>query len=301
MMRGAGLWALAAGALALSGCAGDGALEPGKIPPPAAQDAAWSRPLPEWSVLAARYNARIEGVDRLKAAVSLVIEAPDGKGGRRKDQLEGSLLVFPPARVALRLDKVGQTVFQLGSDLTRYWSLDFTEAPVALVGTHARASAHSAKRFGVPVYPLDLIDLLAITPLPVKQGGATMAWAPGRTRIVVTLPPGSRGGASRRLTIDAATAFPVSVELIGAKGERIARAEHSHFVSVDLPGVAVSHAKVAERCEVEIPAEDARVSLGLFDPTNPGSAIRMQAFDLEGLLKAYNVGRVIDIDRGEAP
>jgi hypothetical protein len=259
----------------------------------------WSRPLPSQAEVSKRYNARLDGLDRLRAPITAVIDAPDGKGGRRRDQLEGNLQILLHDRVALRLDKVGQTVFQLGADATRYWSLDFTESPIAMVGTHDRVTVHAAEDFGVPIHPLDLIDLLAIVPVPER--GLFLRWDSARVNLEITMPPARPGAATRRLTVDGSTYFPRRVELLDRSGGVIASSVLSRFVSVDLPGVAVSRTKVAERYEVRLPMQEARVDFNVYDPVNPGSSLRLQPFDLDALLKAYNVSRVIDLDRERRP
>ncbi|MCE7972927.1 MAG: hypothetical protein DYG92_01190 [Leptolyngbya sp. PLA1] len=293
-------WTAVVGALGLgwlSGCESP-PMGPGEIPQPARPVEGWNRPLPPWAEIAKTYNARLVGLDRLRAPVTVVVEAPDGHGGRRKDQLEGNLQVILPDRVALRLDKVGQTVFQVGCDPTKYWSLDFTGEPVALVGLHSKLGPRSAARLGVPVHPFDLIDLLAITPLPASGGkGTRVEWSRGRDLMIVTLPARAGSGASRRLTLDAKSMYPTRVELLDAKGGILATGDLSRYVTVELPGVAISRTRIAERYEVVLPGEDARVTLSVYDPKNPGGSMRAQAFDFEALCTAYGVAKVYDLDR----
>lgn len=293
------IWVMVAGTAglcSLPGCESP-PLAPGVVPVPAKPVEGWSRPLPAWAEITKAYNGRLEGLDRLRAPVTAVVEAPDGKGGRRKDQLEGNLQIILPDRVALRLDKVGQTVFQVGCDQTKYWSLDFTGEPVALVGLHAKLGPRSASRLGVPVHPFDLIDLLAITPLPASDKGVRVEWSRGRDMLIVTLPARAGSGASRRLTLEARSMYPTKVELLDAKGGVLAAGDLSRYVTVELPGVAISRTRIAERYEVVLPGEDARVTLSVYDPKNPGSSMRAQAFDLEALCAAYGVEKVYDLDR----
>lgn len=292
-------WALVAGAVGTcvpAGCESQ-PLAPGEIPGPARPVESWNRPLPAWAEIARSYNARLEGLDRLRAPVTVVVEAPDGEGGRRKDQLEGNLQIILPDRVALRLDKVGQTVFQVGCDPTKYWSLDFTGEPVALVGLHAKIGPGSGARLGVPLHPFDLIDLLAITPLPANAKGARAEWSVSREKLIVTLPARAGSGVARRLTLDARSMYPSKVELLDAKGGVLATGDLSRYVTVELPGVAISRTRIAERYEVVLPGQDTRVTLSVYDPKNPGGSMRAQAFDFEALCAAYGVEKVYDLDR----
>jgi hypothetical protein len=276
-----------------AGCAA----RPGRVPPPARPVEGWARPVPTAADIAARYNARLEGLDRLRAPITAVVNAPDGKGGRRRDQLEGSLMVVMPDRVALRLDKVGQTVFMLGADHQRYWSLDLSEKPaIAVVGKNEKASASSARRWGVPVHPLDLVDLLAIAPLPKDGQGLWASWSSDRRALAIMLPARSPGGSRRRLVIDASTYDPLRVELLDEAGGVLVSSALSRFVPVSLPGVAVSRTRVAERYEVRWPGEDTRVDFSIYDPSNPGERMRMQPFDLDALLEAFAITTVLDAD-----
>src|SRR5688500_1521897 len=62
------------------------------------------------------YNARVKRLERLNADVSMVVRASNDKGEKINEQVEGNLMVLQPSSVALRMDKVGKTIFRLGSN-----------------------------------------------------------------------------------------------------------------------------------------------------------------------------------------
>jgi hypothetical protein len=87
------------------------------------------------------YNRRVADISRMRTPVSAVIDVPrvdeSGKltGERQKDQLDGNLQFIQPDRVSLRMDKVQQTVFSLGSGGGKYWFITMGDEPVAYTGS----------------------------------------------------------------------------------------------------------------------------------------------------------------------
>ncbi|MBI1190869.1 MAG: hypothetical protein GC200_09350 [Tepidisphaera sp.] len=251
--------------------------------------------LPPYEAIREKYNERCQGLDKLRCPANLTIDSPGEKPGqRRTDHVEANLQFVAPSRIALRVDKVAQTLAYLGCDETRYWWLDLGNPARALVGEHARATPSSAAKFGIPVHPLDLIDLLGVLPLPEKGAGA--AWNAEGTRWVVTLPARGAGWGVRRIEIDPATAEPTRVEVFDAKGRLAARAELSEFVPVKVRGDVFSKAMMASRYKVEIPATDAKVSVSISQPENPAERMRTAPFDLAKLLDSFGITDVREID-----
>lgn len=252
-------------------------------------------PPPVYAEFAARYNVRCADLDRLKAPVSLTIESPDDKGGRRKDQVEAYLQLIQPSKVSLRIDKVGQVLAILGSDDERYWWIDLSNEPSALVGLHAKATPAAAAQFGVPVHPLDLIDVLGIRALPAD--GATCARAIDGL-VEITLPARAAGWGRTRLFVDEATATPSRIEVEDAAGVVAVRAVLSMYVPVKVSGNTFSPARIASRITMELPAQGVKVSVGVASPENPGEEMRTKPFDLPTLLRAYGVETPVNVDAG---
>lgn len=252
-------------------------------------------PPPPYASLASRYNERCARLEKLKAPVTLVIDAPDDKGGRRKDQVEAYLQFVAPSKVSLRVDKVGQTLAVLGSDDTRFWWIDLSEKPVAYVGTHARATPQAAAEFGIPIHPLDLADVLAISPLPMEDRKVGRM-ADGT--LMIEMASRAPGWGPRRVYIDEPTALPAKVEVRDAGGGLALRAVLSRFVQVEVEDDHFAPARCASRVEIFLVREDTRITLSVASPENP-SAMKPKPFDFEALVGAYGVDRTVDLDREE--
>lgn len=251
--------------------------------------------LPSYATIAGGYNVRCKGLEKLRCPANLVIESPGERAGdRRRDQVEANLQFIAPQRIALRVDKVSSTLAYLGCDETKYWWLDVGDSRRALVGEHARATPRSAARFGIPVHPLDLIDLLGVLPLPVEK--QPVEWSEDKTRWVVTLPPRGKGWGVRTIAIDPATGEPRRIEVYDAKGDLAVSAELSKFVGVSVRGDTFSKATVASRYEIEIPATDSTIQVSLSQPENPAERMRTAPFDLPLLLESFGIKVIQDVD-----
>jgi hypothetical protein len=251
-----------------------------------------SKPLPDAADVVARYNARVADLSRLRSQVTLIVDQPDPDGsGRTRDQVEGSLQIMLPSSVALRIDKVGQALSFLGSNTENYWWLDLTDNKIGYVGTHAQVTQDKVRRFAVPVHPLDLLEVAAVTPLP-SPNLLFLAWTKDG-RLVVRVPG---RWTTRRLFMDASTLEPSRIELIDRQGRLALGAELSRYQRVPVDANAFSTARIAGQIDLVIPAADATALLALVEPQNPGDKLRLKAFDLPALLDSYNVKDVRDLD-----
>lgn len=283
MTRAAGLGAALVAAFSIvmtSGCAGtrsgDSTLgSPGvpKEPPPAYAD------------IRAAYNTRVERLERLWARVSLRLRGIDDQKQPFDEVVDGNLQIERPRRFSLLVMKLGSTYFHLGSNQTQFWWLDlYTKPYSALVGEHAAARVEDTAKFGLPVYPLDLMPLLGITPLG-EEAPKSVAWnALGQIVIVE-----AGGTGERRLTLDARTMRPVLVELLGADGKAIVTARHSEYISVDVRGEPLAKAAIATRVALDFRQAQLKADVSLWDPEN--RPVRAELFDLAGMKDRYGVER----------
>jgi hypothetical protein len=267
---------------------------PGCDTAPVAKPTVRAGPLPEYETAAAAYDARVRLLERVTAQVSVIIEADKPDGGRSHDQLEGNLSVIRPLCTALRLDKVGQTVAYLGSNETVYWWFDLSgKEPLATGGTHLKAKPEDALDFGLPVHPLEFIELLAVLPVPAERPEkADLAWSPDGTHLLLTVP--SRWGA-RRFTLDPETYEPSRIELFNAQGKLGVGATLSRFTRAVIEGQPGAGAPVPTKIEFVIPGNNTRVLMILANPTVP-LKIKPKAFELSKLIDAYGVKSFIDHD-----
>lgn len=251
--------------------------------------------------MATAHNDRVAPLWRLWARTTLIVEQldPDDPGGLLRDQAEGHLQLEQPDRFALSVTKLGDIYFYLGSNAERYWWIDrLTEDRVALFGRHSRATPELAQLLGIPIHPLDLMDLLGVTPLPDDSGleigprtEGEVGWT-AEGAVAVTVP--ARWG-WRRVVLDPLTYEPSRVEMLDAGGGVVLASALSRYGSVRIRGQGVPGPGVARRAVIESRDTGARVTMDLYEPEN--RELSEQAFNFEALVRAYvRGGEVIDLD-----
>lgn len=248
---------------------------------------------PSYAELRDRVNARSERLVRLWARATVVVHSVvDGK--ERKDQADGYLQVVRPTSLSLSLGKtIDRMYFFLGSNEERYWWVDTLDKDrrVALVGTHERASAARAEEFGVPVHPLDLIELLGISGM--AEDGDAPVWDEVAGGWSVT--SAARFG-TRRVVFDPVEWYPIVIELIDDEGEIAARARLEDYRRLaEFDGVGL-RPEMPSQITIELARIETTV---LFDFGAIKSIERLPrdiAFDLEALLRRERVVEVRDLD-----
>ncbi len=206
---------------------------------------------------------------------------------------------MPPSSTALRLDKAGVNAAYLGSNDFAYWWLDLSGSePVALAGTHLKAARDDAADFGLPVHPLEFIELLGVLPVPPQpHSPEAIGWTPDGRTLVLSTP--SRWGV-RRFLLDPSTFEPIAIELLDGRGVLAVGAALSDFRPAFVEGKPGTSVRVPTKVELLIPGDDTKVLLVLASPRVP-LKINPKAFQLSGLIESYGVRRFIDQDaRGEA-
>ena len=262
--------------------------------------------MPSYTQTAARFNARVERLDKVWASTVVTIRTPKESGGTRIDQAEGYLQIEQPDKTSLSIMKLGETYFYLGSDDVGYWWLDLSdrERKVALYGLHAEATPAIVAELGLPVHPQELLDLFGLTRLPERTDGEnkTSTVAPGSTEwdeergmIRVVLP--AKWG-TRALWLDPVTMAPQRAELRDARGRPRAICEMARYTSVPVRGDGRVPPKIASQYRVEFPASEARATIELYGTMN--KPISPRAFDFENLVESYGVDEVILLRPEEA-
>ncbi|MFN5944625.1 MAG: hypothetical protein ACK5ZG_06025 [Phycisphaerae bacterium] len=291
---------LLASCLLLTGCATP--VSPKPIFDPASTPPANRAALPNAADVIAAYNRRVADVSRLRTPISAVLDIPtlDEQGRvtdqRTKDQLDGNLQLIQPDRVSLRMDKVQQTVFYMGSGSGAYWFIAMGNQPVAYKGEMTQATLAKARSLGLPIHPLDLLDLMAITPLP---SNAKLSWWGPYVRVVAA----ARWG-TRELLLDATTLEPAAVWLRDRTGKIAVWAETTNYKDVPVTGKGISPARVPGRVRAVVPGAtpqgDSFIELFITKPENPGLRIREKQFQFDAVLNASGASEVIDIDASSA-
>lgn len=289
----------------MSGCEGAGGKAGGGAASGGATSGAAVRPTvepPSYAEVAKNYNARVRRLEAFKASADVLLETVDPNGKREEHQAEASLQFIRPSKVSLRIDKVSNTIFLMGSNAESYWWLDLTaDEKTALVGSVSKATRESGEAFGVPVHPLDFIELLAILPLPEAMGdGRTPAgrgvvrWSADGVSLAVTMP--AREG-FKRLIVNPKDYSATRVELLDDVFRPVVTARLDKYQKVNVVGEAAAGAWVATRVDIDVSATKSRMSLTLFNLTNPGvEKFKAIVFDLPFMLKDRGIQRVISLD-----
>ncbi|MFO0861996.1 MAG: hypothetical protein U0570_15745 [Phycisphaerales bacterium] len=283
-------WALVAGGMGgLSGCQS----QPKSTPVSEVK----AKPTPSVATVVEAQNARVRGLESLWARITLRVDGRLANAKLNREEAEGYLQVQLPDRVAIMVTKVGNLYFYLGSNSQYYWWFDLTDDKRCYFGRHDKATTATVDRFGIPVHPLDLIELMAITPLPAPgQPGSpqAIAWSADRKLLWYDVPA---RGSTKRVLIDPDSLQPVVVELLDPAGRVIVQSElakYEAFISRSVPGAMPS---VPTRCVLRVPRSELTINLNLNDPAS--KAINPDAFDLVKLNKKYPVNALIDLDKPE--
>lgn len=254
-------------------------------------------PLPPVASVVDAQNKRVRGLDTLWARVSLRVDGRLANATLNKEEAEGYLQVVLPNKVAVSINKLGNTYFYLGSNDELYWWFDLSGDKRAYFGRHALATPETVDRFGIPVHPLDLIELMAITPVPAPgQPGSPdkLHWSTDRTLQWYDV---AARGATKRVLVDPESLQPVMVELLDKSEKVIVRSELSRyqsFLSRTVPGAKPS---VPSRCIIKVPRQDLTITINVNDPD--GKKPKPIAFDFIKLNDAYPVTKLIDLDKPE--
>ena len=283
---------------ALSGCESLGKGSASSQEKPAKQEPVVLPPLPAYGDLARAHNARIQGLERIKAPVSLVIKSTDAAGKQSTDQVEGNLTIALPRSLSLRLDKIGQTVFVMGSNEDRFWWFDLREPATSYVASHRGASHSALADFDLPIHPLDLIVLLGISPLPEQSG--TSAWSKDGSKLGLFLPIDGGAGGQLRVWLDPKTREPVRCEVFDSSKRFVLVANPTRYAAVTLKDGPVAggptQPRMATRFEIKLLARQTVATLNLVSPENPGSKLKQKVFDYAALKENYSVAKEVSLD-----
>ncbi|MDX2146088.1 MAG: hypothetical protein SFZ23_01095 [Planctomycetota bacterium] len=263
------------------------------------------------------YNARIRQLERIWARADIRVQGVDDEGRAFDNQVEGHLQLIRPDRVALSIAKLGEVYFYLGSNSERYWWLDLSGSPrTARVGTHGGSGAADVLSRDLPLQPLDLIELLGVTPLPVDLGssnqgdGASLsdvgARAPARSHGLTFLTADARtivvavqsAGRRQWLYLDASTLEPKRIQLAGGATRDLIDATLTDYLPVRVRENPAASPRMASVVTVRLPSQQTEVRFRFNSMENRGESMKNAPFDLERLLTSYRVDSIVDLDAG---
>ena len=258
-------------------------------------------PAPPIDALVKAQNQRVDGLATLWARHTLRVSGTLANAQLDKEEAEGHFQLILPRKVAITVTKVGETYFYLGSNDELYWWLDLTEAKRGFFGRHALATATTVDRFGIPVHPLDLIELMAITPIDEallgKPGAVTTPkWSTDGQLLWYDLPARD---ATKRVLVDPKSLLPVFVEMLDKAGKVIVRAELANYLDIPSRSKPPARPRIPTRLTIDVPRSHLKILSNLYDPeTRTPKAV---AFDFVYLAKtAYPINVLEDLDKPAA-
>ncbi|HBS28616.1 MAG TPA: hypothetical protein DEB06_03995 [Phycisphaerales bacterium] len=266
-------------------------------PRPRTEPVAPARPTPGYAEVAALYNARAARLSRVWARAVVSIAFRDQDGTRRSEQGEGHFQFVAPADSALSVGKLGEVYLWVGSDAHRYWLLEPRDPKRGVVGRHELLNESTLDRLGLPAAPLDLLRVVAVTPMPEQpEPPAAVAWSSDGAMLVVDLP--TRRGIWR-YWLEPRDMLPQVIELIGPGDEVILSASLERYERVTLRGQGGFFPLMPSRVRLTHHESGSTLSLTLQALSDGGeSRLTREAFDLDALVALFNI---IDLRDADAP
>jgi len=274
----------------VTGCGPKAAPGPDSGPPPLPD-------MPPPAELVEAHNRRIELLGRIYSAGVLEFRWLDEEEEEHiEPQVNAKLWIELPRTTALRAEKLGEVLLWSGSDDRQYWLFDLmSDEHVVYTGRHEGPDGR-VEESPLLIRPLALLDLLALTPVPVAEASAGgLGWeAEYRAEDAVWVFSTQGAGGPMRLYLDAADRLPTRVETLSPTGEVLLASRLSRYASVPVPGVSTAgRSKIPTLIDIGDPGGRVSIKLALDEPTGfvddqPWDRV----FDLERLMKALRPDRV---------
>ncbi|MHC5023172.1 MAG: hypothetical protein ACYTGG_04590 [Planctomycetota bacterium] len=273
-----GRLACVAAALLASGCATPPGADPvNPVPPP-----------PSYDELASAQNQRIEKLDTIYSGGVMEIRWTGEDGEEHfEPQVNVDLWVDMPRHTALRLEKLGDVLFWLGSDADRFWLFDRMGEEQVLYSWPHEFIVHF-EAAAISVRPLVLLDLMGLTTLPPT--GGTVEIDPDRGAWLVRC--SGRGGPVR-IAFDPATRLPIAVDALDEDGAVVAGSRLDRYTPVrQVDGSSLEFPLLAEIVRISNPERTSDVELFLSEPDDGDGQPFDRVFDLPRLRRSMPPDRI---------
>jgi len=252
---------------------------------------------PSFADVAGRFNERADRLGRIWANATARFSYLDEDGKRHTEQGEGHFQFIAPDHFAMSIGKISEVLFWLGCDTDRYWFFQMYEGNRVSVGRNKNIGHPCSRDLGLPASPIDIIDLLGVTPIDPASHGAT-SWSTNGRWLVVDAPGGL---AWRRLFLDPATLLPSRVELYDPNdtAEPVVIAMIEEYDRVELDGVGGFMPKAPSRIQIDHPASETSIRLFLHNMNDGRTNGRMSdaVFSFESLVEAFGPKAVEVLDQ----
>jgi hypothetical protein len=258
------------------------------------------RPTLDASAVIARYNQRVDRIRQMWARAVIEVQWTDEQGDEHFEQGEGPLIVRKPDELALAIGKLEHVYFWVGCNADRFWLLSLSppdEQPrTAYVGTPTGLAA--SEQLPLPVSPRELLNLLGLAdiPQPLPEGAIIQTEA---DHIILELPLDRITGAVRHLTLNHDGRL-TGITVTDSTGQRLIGTTLKRYAPL-----TIAHAPpgawpdVPTLIDIQAPARQTSIKLALSEMTDgrENQRIKDVQFDLHKLIEAWNIQRVVNLDR----
>ena len=277
-------------AMLLSGCR-----SAGNAP---AQIQKYTGPVEPLDVVVSRFNQNSRQIQTLWAAGTYEANLVDAKGKKIFVNGDATLLFGRDAKFRLFLNKVGNRLFDAGSDGSRFWLVGYEGVDTAWVGSIAGFAVREQN--DIPVRPDMLLEVLGLSLVPVDLLNGpiiTQRFNPDQDVYMLTFASvdakrKDRYVVSREVWLDRKTFLPTWVFLHDADGQVMLRARLSGHVPISKDAGA---GKVARVFDILVPQSGSKLVLKLSD-VRPRRGVVPSAASFAFSPERAAVGTVIDLD-----
>lgn len=240
--------------------------------------------IPTYTQIVEAHNNRVSKLRQTYSYGVLELKWEDERGSHSEPQVEIDLWLDLPDRTALRVTKLGDVYFWIGSDEHDYWVFNLLNRDDKRAVIRSRdddSTAESMASFGIN--PESLLDLMALRPIAevdgqdsvaVEEAEAYGAWSVSELGVDGTT----------RMFFEKGTLHPVRVELRSPEGELLVISTLSRYESVFVAGeMILSYPKSA-------------MWIDIVDVVGNGFA-KLHLNEMTTDVPERQLGRVFDIER----
>jgi hypothetical protein len=196
-------------------------------------------PIPSYQEIADAQNRRVEHLQRTNAYGVIELRWEDKRGVHTEPQVDVELWLDLPRRTLVKIDKLGEDFFWIGSDERRFWSVDLTDKSDRIAVIRDRDDPEAWREFSVfGIEPDSLLDLMALRPLPLDPTGTSPSVVYDAKQEAWRV---DELGSDGRWTMffNPSDLTPRRVEIRDDAGQPVVYSVLSHYESVSREGVSV--------------------------------------------------------------
>jgi hypothetical protein len=239
------------------------------------------------------HEQRVSRLEQFWSRSVVEIEWTDDQG-RHFEQGDGPLIFRRPANLALAIGKLGNILYWLGGDASRWWSFDLNARPTtAHVGGIDSLDRADPRAMPIALRPADLVALLGLAHLPP---GDPRPGRPGDPLLFTS------ADARLEMVVDPFTAHPRRIRLIDASGQVAVESVLAEFIPVKTAGKPPAQwPQIPGEVRLHIPGRKTRVNMSITDAVDgkAGDKVRDAHFDFEQLVQLLRPDRVVNTQAKE--